>query len=239
MTIRDTIRYNIHILTDMIATASGLLRFHKLNLVKVIDETDDVKTFVFEPSSSFSFQAGQYGVWFIPKLIMGKPARLFTLSSSPTEPYIRITTRISSTDFKRKLVSLPIGHTIYMNGPIGRFTLNQHRPNIVMIAGGIGITPVRALAVENASRQHKSRLTLIYSSSDTYLFQNELKRLVDETHFTNRDHFDRTVDDVIRLCPKNTLYMISGPPAFVTYTDNFLRNKGVTNIKKDGFLGYN
>ena len=45
--------------------------------------------------------------------------------------------------------SLPIGVRVFIEGPYGAFTAALiRRPRVVMIAGGVGVTPLRAILEE-------------------------------------------------------------------------------------------
>src|SRR5258708_35978761 len=73
--------------------------------------------------------------------------------------------------------SLKVGTKVIIDGPHGVFTSQKiKRDKVLMIAGGIGITPLRSLTEELAG---KNDLTLIYSAktrSDAVLL-DELKTI--------------------------------------------------------------
>ncbi len=70
--------------------------------------------------------------------------RWFTISSSPTQNDIQITTRLiepKHSEFKKDLFHLKPGDSIEIEGPEGKFLLPDKAEKIVWIAGGIGATP--------------------------------------------------------------------------------------------------
>ncbi len=70
--------------------------------------------------------------------------RWFTISSSPTQADIQITTRLvepKHSEFKNDLFHLQAGDTIDIDGPEGKFVLPQKSEKLLWIAGGIGVTP--------------------------------------------------------------------------------------------------
>jgi ferredoxin-NADP reductase len=233
------LRFTISVTLEMFKTFVGLFTIHKLQLVEKHEEGEDITTFVFAPHRKFTYQAGQYGVWLIPQLIWGKPARLFTIAASPTEDTLQISTRIRTTDFKKKLNRLPIGSTVYMVGPLGVFTLDKiPLKKTVLLAGGIGITPMRSIAQYVHDQKIATTVTLIHSASSYYLYQDELKHLIPDSHFVDRESFEQTLEKVLKNTDDDTVYYLSGPPAFVVDTEKILEANGVKHIKKDGFLGY-
>lgn len=96
----------------------------------------------------FTYKAGQYiKMWMeIDNQDSRGITRYFTLTSSPTEDYLLITTRILASTFKKKLGALEIGTKVKIRGPWGDFVVHESntRP-LVFLSGGIGITPFRSM----------------------------------------------------------------------------------------------
>jgi ferredoxin-NADP reductase len=240
MSEKHTIRYTWKVTVDVLRTFTGLFKFYRLKLTNVHDEGGEgVKTFVMQPKRPIKYTAGQYGVWFLPKFIWGKPARLFTIAASPTEGVLKITTHISDSPFKKKLDSLKVGSSIYLSGPFGVFTLGKNPPKkAVFVAGGIGITPMRAMMKYAKDTNIDTDMTLIHVAKNLYLFRGELSKIAHESHYITRDDLAETVRRVVAKQGKNVPFYISGPPAFVETAIGELKNLGATTIKTDGFLGY-
>ena len=93
--------------------------------------------------------------------------RWFTISSSPTEQHIWLTTRFTDrgSTFKRKLKELAEGDEIIVSGLEGDFVLPKHlsRP-MAFIAGGIGITPFRSMIKYLLDKDLKADIILLYSN---------------------------------------------------------------------------
>ncbi|MHB8490306.1 MAG: ferredoxin reductase family protein [Candidatus Dormibacteria bacterium] len=104
----------------------------------------------------------------------------FSLSAAPNGQYLRITVKEVG-DFTAALRKLEPGTKVIVEGPYGIFTSIRRRlPRVVLIAGGIGITPLRALLEEMPQR--KNTVILIYraSSWEDVVFQPELDQLMSE-----------------------------------------------------------
>ena len=101
-----------------------------------------------EGQTPFNYTAGQYAYFDIggvnndPK----GPVRHFTISSSPTESFIMLSTRIRDSPYKKRLSSLQDGVKVKVRGPEGKFVLHddQSKPAI-FLSGGIGVTPFRSM----------------------------------------------------------------------------------------------
>ncbi len=93
--------------------------------------------------------------------------RWFTLSSSPTESDLMVTSRLvdKHSTFKDALFKLKAGDSIKASEPMGKFTLpTDITKKIVWIAGGIGITPFRSQMKFLLDNQESRDVTLIYSN---------------------------------------------------------------------------
>ena len=93
-------------------------------------------------------QGGQFFGWrFISPghFLMSHP---YSLSAAPTEKHLRITVKDLG-DHSRSLAFLKPGTRVFVEGPYGAFTAGRStRPHVVLVGGGVGITPIRALMDE-------------------------------------------------------------------------------------------
>src|SRR5579872_4796258 len=98
-----------------------------LTLVEKIQIAPDMYDFIFSADSKLAYDAGQYLEWTVPHEEIDNRGmrRYFTLSSSPTEPDLRMGVKFyqNSSTFKRALISLKIGQQIFAGQLSGEFTL--------------------------------------------------------------------------------------------------------------------
>lgn len=106
--------------------------------------TPGVSTFRFMRPAEYEFTAGQWFVITFPSSD-GPLTKHFTHSSSPTEPFLEFTTRLTGSPFKNALDALPIGSEVQMEGPFGTFVLSDGLTRVAFLTGGIGVTPVRSI----------------------------------------------------------------------------------------------
>lgn len=229
---------NLSILTDIAAGFFSMFPFRKLTLVDKRQESGDVMTFVFRPAHPFRYEAGQYGLWFYPRFIKGKPVRFFSFASSPSEETIQFSTHVSDSDYKQKLQQLKVGDTAYVKGPIGRFTIRNKMKEAVFVVGGIGVVAARSIVKDVRERQLPVSTTVIHSASDFFLYQSDIKKYADDAYFVNRQEFKEAIASVVRDKGTEAVYYAAGPPAFVDAAERELRRYGVRKVIRDGFLGY-
>ena len=111
--------------------------------IKKEQVAQDAYSFYFE-KPDIEFLPGQYMQLKldIPNPDIRGATRLFSITSSPTENHLRITTRIIQSSFKLALSNLKPNDQVHIVGPYGKFIFDEtdNSPHI-FLAGGIGITP--------------------------------------------------------------------------------------------------
>lgn len=185
----------------------------------------DTVEVVFERAESFPFQAGQYVTMTVPGLeghALSEARHDFSIVSAPHEKSeVRIATRISQSLFKQKLLSLPLGAEVYVEGPKGNFLPPADDENaMVGVAGGIGITPFMSFVSEAARRGHVSQFTLIYvdSSRERAPYLPALEELSREHPFFSIHFSSALSEKAFPLHTKEFLetpWYVAGPPGFV------------------------
>jgi predicted ferric reductase len=141
--------------------------------------------------------------------------------------------------------TMQIGETIYIDGPYGVFgreTVRSGKP-VVMIAGGIGITPFPRLlrALEGTSRRER---VLFFGNKKTeeIIFRDELERIPHlrvihvishdpdypgETGFITTDLMKRHLDEPLPAYE----FLICGPPVMTAKLESALREEGVPPVQ--------
>lgn len=98
----------------------------------------------------FRFEPGQFAIWRFLDARRWWEAHPFSLSATPNGEYLRLTVRRTG-DFGAHVAGVRVGTPVLLEGPFGHFTRRSClRRKALLIAGGIGITPIRALAEELA-----------------------------------------------------------------------------------------
>lgn len=234
----------------------------KLKLVKKASEARGTKSFVWESENKINFLPGQYLYYTLPKLNYPDDrgaTRHFTISSSPTEENIVLTTRIrEESGYKKTLDEIEIGDVIEGEGPTGTFifdekTLEEYKSGHVFLAGGIGITPFRSFIKNNIDKNLKTAMNLIYSNSDSeFVFKNDLDKWQKENDFVKIEYFDSSklghLDDLKikgflenwKLKISNLTWWAVGPGAFVNAMEDILDKLKVPSDKiiTEKFSGY-
>jgi predicted ferric reductase len=152
-------------------------------VAEVREERGDSWTLVMQPDGhpGFRFSPGQFGwltVWGSPFKITGHP---FSFSSSAAVADGRVEMTIRNLgDFTSAVHKVPVGQRVYLDGPYGAFTIDRNPADMhVLIAGGVGITPMISMIRTLADRGDKRPVILLYGSKDweSITFRAELEAL--------------------------------------------------------------
>ena len=89
--------------------------------------SSDLHTFTFTTDTAFVFVPGQYLQITVPHPTVDERgrSRFFTISSSPTENGVKITTERGESSFKNALFGLSQGDRVQAFGPMGTFVLEE------------------------------------------------------------------------------------------------------------------
>ncbi|WP_417898763.1 FAD-dependent oxidoreductase [Bacillus haimaensis] len=225
----------------------AILKKSDLAFLKRNKESDGVYTFLFEKEKDLTWHAGQHGLFTITHRKIKNATRPLTVASTPAENVVKITTAISDkpSEFKKALLELEEGMKIRMNGPVGSFYLNDNSPAL-FIAGGIGITPFRAIVkqLEAEGNGIQKQIKLLYlDSGKSYIYKDEfnLNPLMDTSYLASRDELYLEIDKFITTNNNSAKYFIAGSKSMVDSITGHLKSNGILkrNIKKDAFMGIN
>ena len=224
--------------TDTLTLAS------KENLV------DNVWAFRFEADTPISWTPGQFIRIELPHDNPDDEGtkRWFTISSTPHDGYIQITTRVTDTTFKQALAALPIGGTINLvEQPDGDFVWQESEKPLVFIAGGIGITPFYSMLKARGHSGQPVSATLIYNGrTDELPFKVEFEE-ASRRHPEFKVHYvigeQLTTEKLTELVPNisSSQVYISGAESMVEALGKQLEENGLANdnLHQDFFPHYN
>jgi predicted ferric reductase len=127
----------------------------------------------------FGAEAGQFAIWRFLDAKHWWQAHPFSISAIPDGRRLRITVKDIG-DFTNSVHALKRGTPVVIEGPFGKFTERPTNPRVLLIAGGIGITPIRPLAEEMA--RDGFDVQILYRAHDdaSLVFKKELDSIARE-----------------------------------------------------------
>ena len=233
------------------------MNIYKVCLKKRYEVAEKTIAFNLTRPKDFKFIAGQYIT--LGKKIKDKDARTFSIASAPYQKLLTIVTRMRSSAFKDFLKDCSKDDIIMILGPGGNFVLPKNKKTeIVFLGGGIGVTPVRSILLEEEHVQSKRKITFFFSNRrledapffkelstlelKNYKFiptmtqeEKSRKKWDGETGYINGAMIKKYIENI-----KNPTYYLVGTPNFVGAMTKMLGKNGVgmENIKLDEFHGY-
>ncbi len=137
---------------------------HRFSIQKLTQETPDVWSVYITGNNieKFRYTAGQFII--VRFLARGYywQAHPFSLSSYPNSDHIRLSIKASG-DYTKTIGKLTPRTKVYIEGPYGLLTAKKSKTNkVLMVAGGIGITPFRGI-LEDLGKVGKN-VELIYAN---------------------------------------------------------------------------
>lgn len=230
--------------------------------VEKITRSTLLLTLQHEEGVPLSFQPGQYAAINGYRHKRPMPVRCFSIVSSPTEQdVLQFSMRVRGR-FTTALSGLNVGDKVDVQGPYGGFVLNTHQDqHVVLLAGGIGITPFMSMVRFVDITKAPTTIDLISSSAsqDDIPFGDEIVQraksnknirplfVIDQGDTTKYEPTymasGRVTDTIIRqhigtwLRDVNTVFYICGPPPFMNAVLKTLQSMGVprSQIRTEAF----
>jgi ferredoxin-NADP reductase/predicted pyridoxine 5'-phosphate oxidase superfamily flavin-nucleotide-binding protein len=147
----------------VIKSAGKLANWLAYRVAKVVDESANIRSFYLEPRHKNilpAFEAGQFLT--IRTAALKGMIRTYTLSSAPGDAHYRISVKREEQGVVSNYLhdSIKVGDIIEAKAPRGDFFLDAqiNRP-AVLIAGGVGITPILSMARHIANEGLRTRYT--------------------------------------------------------------------------------
>ncbi len=209
----------------------------------IVDETPTIKTFAIRPAEPIAFEAGQ----FVQLTLPGVGEAPFTPSSSPSiEDRMEITiVRVGRvTD---ALHELEPGASVGLRGPLGRpYPLDSfHGRDVVIIGGGCGVGPLRALLfslIEHPERYGRILFRYGARTAEDLVYREACAKswgredlvdvlvTVDEGDDRWRGHVGVVTEILDEKCfghdPSRQIAVICGPPAMMRFATGKLLQEG-------------
>jgi ferredoxin-NADP reductase len=245
------------VIGNLIAFFFGQRRDIRLSLVEKTQLTPTTWEFSFRPARPVRFTPGQYMELTVPhrKADLKGLRRVFSISSAPGEVItfaLKITDEVSS--FKQALLALEPGSTVRGTLVAGDFVLPEPSTPLLLVAGGIGITPFASqLAHDQASGLSRDVVVAYAVSDPAELAYSDLLKSSGARVIVSAPTKPATLptgwiyagtrltgevlsEHVPDLASRRTF--ISGPPALVNTLRVTLRKLGAKRVTTDYFSGY-
>jgi 3-ketosteroid 9alpha-monooxygenase subunit B len=155
-----------------------------LKVLDVVEETPDAHSIVLEVPEelreTFGYTPGQFLTVAVPSDRTGLAARCYSLSSAPHSGRHQITVKRTADGYASNWIcdNLREGDSLRVLPPSGIFTPRDLDADLLLFAGGSGITPIMSIT-RTALEKGGGRVVLFYANRDeqSVIFGRELAEL--------------------------------------------------------------
>ncbi|NGO08170.1 ferredoxin reductase family protein [Streptomyces sp. HC44] len=212
---------------------------HRMRVADVVEEAPGVVSVLISGRRlhRIGAEAGQFFRWRFLAPGMRLSSHPYSLSAAPRPNMLRITVK-SIGDHSARLRELEPGTRVWAEGPYGAMTASRRRSGkVLLIAGGVGITPMRALF--ETLPGSPGDLTLLYRANSTQdlALWDELAAIADErgarlmyaVNSPDGERPDISAETLRRKLPDVDRHdvFLCGPPGFAQQVYDALRGAGV------------
>ena len=214
-------------------------------------EAANIITFYFKPEKPIYYTAGQFTEWTLKHKNADDRGenRWFTISSSPKDELISITTKFADkpSSYKKALRNMKSGEEIQISDAMGDFVLPKIiQTPLIFVAGGIGITPFHSILSWLAETKETRPIKLIYAvnNEDEIIFQETFDKVGIQPTIVVKEASSAwggergllSADLIMGLAspPQNSLVYVSGPEPVVELLQKGLKKLG---LNQNQFVG--
>jgi 3-ketosteroid 9alpha-monooxygenase subunit B len=157
-----------------------------LEVAEIVQETADAVSVVFtvpaQESEAFQFKAGQFLTLGIPSDQTGLAARCYSICTPPGD-VLAVTVKRTNGGYASNWIAdnLTAGDTVRVLPPSGIFTPKSHDVDLLLFAGGSGVTPIMSIT-QDALKHGTGRIVVFYANRDqeSVIFAKKFSELAAE-----------------------------------------------------------
>ena len=239
--------------------------FSSVRVAAVDRESDDVISLTLQQADGHPLQTALPGQYVVLRLRTGGSVpllfRSYSLSGPPSTSRYRISVKLEPDGAAgARLLACRVDDRLDISLPRGSFTLQDEARPVVLLSGGIGVTPVLAMLYQLAAARSRRSVLWLYQARDRrhHPFAAEVRRLMaalpnsrsvisysrpgpDDRpgeDFDYQGHFSRSRLETIGVSPEAVVYLC-GPNAFMADMKDALFAVGVARerVRVERFKG--
>ncbi len=224
---------------------------------RIDKESEVISSFYLKPADGgalMPFKAGQY-TCLLANVNGEEIRRNYSLSDAPNKPYYRISVKREShgqmSNYLHKQVN--VGDSVRLLAPSGEFVLSETNRPLMLVTGGVGITPAISMLNDVVASGRKVDFIHAAISGDTHAFKEHVDELAKQyknvtPHYVYNEpkehdtpHETGFISEQLlgQKLPadKNVDFYFLGPKPFMAAMRNLARSLGINdeNVKYEFF----
>lgn len=225
----------------------GIFKTDILQLKKSYNPFWDYYIFDFNINNS-NWETWEHAFFISPKkLKKDRWFRPLSIASNQEEWIMRVATKINKTpsEFKKFLKNMKPWDDIKIRWPFWSFKLQDNTSAILLIAGWIGIAPIRAL-LNKVKNDTKREIVLLFSSNDGYIFKDEFDEIMKNNsqikihYLTSREELSMLTNKYSNKFQNSAYYYLSWTIPMIKSVTKNLKDNNIKNNRlfNDPFYWY-
>lgn len=205
---------------------------------KIIDETDEVKTYMLNLPKDFIWEEGSFTHFALKGFNDGEKrnrnlVRHMSISTLPNENVIGITTRIKEqcSEYKAVLRNLEVGNEVALFKTHSNVPLRREDKNIYLLSSGVGLATFRPLVLnyfecaDNVNHMHSLNIDSTRDFLFTNIFETDPSKKFKAQFVDNRKDYYAEVKNLAE--DSEGLFYIVGSDEFLVQNIQLLREQGI------------
>lgn len=163
----------------------------------------------------FTFRPGQW----LNLEFTQNVSRAYAIASAPQRPgAMQLAVRMGRGKGAEEIGKLTEGSVVSLDGPYGEFVLpDGDMRSVVLIAGDVGIAPIRSIVLDLLARRDKRAITVLYEPDQLQvLYAADFDPLAKAGHITYEAGAIQTLINRNRVAFRNALVMAAGFAPFIS-----------------------
>jgi len=147
------------------------IKQYETTVASIRDLTYDIKevTLKLKDSQALDFKAGRYVQFVVPayELTPDPVYRAYSISSSPArKDQVELEIRLVPNGICTTYVfqHLKVGDSVNINGPYGEFHLRDSERDLIFVAGGSGMAPIKSILLDMLERGIRRKATYFFGA---------------------------------------------------------------------------
>jgi len=157
----------------------------EFKLVNRVEESSVISSFYFKPVDGKAlplFEAGQFITLILDDVNGDEIRRNYSLSDAPGNDYLRISVKREPKGVVSNYLHahLSLGHSVKLTHPAGEFTLRKNDKPLILLTGGVGITPAISMLNEEVASGREIQFIHASIDSEVHAFKEHVDQLATE-----------------------------------------------------------
>lgn len=230
-----------------------MINMKEVEIFNKVKENDVVTSFYMRPKNGEKLKKNMPGQFIsVNPIKEGEnkgTIRQYSLSMKPGSDFYRISVKREEHGLVSRYMhdEVKIGDTIFITDPLGKFTLKDSNKPVVLISGGIGVTPTMSMLYKALEDKRDVTFVQAVLNSTQHTFKNELKELKKNNKYMKTGVFYQspleadilgedydevgfiTKEWIEENLPKDGDFYFCGPLGFMKHIYDTLKEMGISD----------